>query len=171
MNLLAPLLLLGLVGLALPVIAHLRGRREPRRILFAGHRFLAARGEIQSQRQRLRDRSLLALRLLLLALVIIALSRPVSRHETTLAVLSEAHDAILLVDGSRSMGLRLGDRTLLAATAEVAATIADALPAGSRLGLIGSDPLLPTQSPSADPQAALDALEIYLEGGAPRPGS
>ncbi len=171
MNVLAPLLLTGLVGLALPLIAHLRGRREPRTIAFAGRRFLAAKGEIQSQRQRLRDRSLLALRLLLLALVIIALSRPVSRHETTLAVLSEPHDAILLVDGSRSMGLRQGDSTLFAASADAAAAIADALPAGSRLGLIGSDPTLPIQSPSADTHAALQALEASLEDGTPRPGS
>lgn len=171
MNLLAPLLLAGLVGLALPLAAHLRGRREPRTIAFAGRRFLAAKGEIQSQRHRLRDRSLLALRLLLLALVIIALSRPVSRRETTLAVLSEAHDAILLVDGSRSMGLRQGDSTLFAASAEAAAAIANALPAGSRLGLIGSDPTMPIQNPSADTHAALEALKTHLHDSAPRPGS
>ncbi len=171
MSLLAPLLLVGLIGLALPLAAHLRGRREPRTIAFAGRRFLAAKGEILNQRQRLRDRSLLALRLLLLALVIIALSRPVSRHETTLAVLSEAHDAILLVDGSRSMGLRQGDTTLFAASARKAASIADALPAGSRLGLIGSDPTLPIQTPSADTHAALQALNAHLKKKTPRPGS
>jgi hypothetical protein len=171
MSLLAPLLLAGLIGLGLPLLAHLRGREEPRTIAFAGRRFLAARGEVLSQRRRLRDRLLLALRLLLLALVVVALSRPVTRHDAALAVLGEPHDAILLVDGSRSMGLRGGDATLFAAALPAAWSIAEALPAGSRLGLVGSDPALAPIEPSADPQAALRALADRLEAGGPRPGS
>lgn len=173
MSLLAPLLLLGLVGLGLPLIAHLRGHQEPRTIRFAGHRFLAAKGEVLSQRRHLRDRLLLALRLLFLALLVLALSRPASRHEAALAVLGEPHDAILLVDGSRSMELRSeGDgRSLFAATREAAAALAEALPPGSRLGLIGSDPALPRLDPSADPRAALGALQARVDAGPPRPGS
>ncbi|MCB9567328.1 MAG: BatA domain-containing protein [Myxococcales bacterium] len=128
MTLLAPLLLAGLVGLALPLIAHLRGREEPRTIVFAARRFLEGGDEILSQRRTLRERLLLALRLLLLALVALALARPVSRHEADLAVLGEAHDAVLLIDGSRSMGLRIDDQSLFAATGEAAAALAAALP-------------------------------------------
>ncbi|MCB9700794.1 MAG: BatA domain-containing protein [Myxococcales bacterium] len=171
MTLLAPLLLAGLVGLALPLIAHLRGREEPRTIVFAARRFLEGGDEILSQRRTLRERLLLALRLLLLALVALALARPVSRHEADLAVLGEAHDAVLLIDGSRSMGLRIDDQSLFAATGEAAAALAAALPAGSRIGLVGSDPALPRIELGADPQAPVAALRERLAAGDPRPGS
>ena len=43
MNLLAPLMLAGLVGLGLPVLAHLLGQEPPTTIRFAGRRFLEPR--------------------------------------------------------------------------------------------------------------------------------
>ena len=73
MSLLAPLMLLGLLGLGLPLLAHLRGREEPKRVRFAGLRFLGASDEVVTQRRRVRDGLLLLLRLALLLLLVLAL--------------------------------------------------------------------------------------------------
>ena len=140
MSLLAPLMLLGLLGLGLPLLAHLRGKEEPRRIAFAALRFLAPRDEVITQRRRLRDRLLLALRLGLLALLVLALTRPVSVGDARVAVLGEPHDAVLLLDASFSMGLQVDGHSLRAASDDAAAAILEALPPGSRVGLITTDP-------------------------------
>ena len=76
MTLLAPALLLGLLGLALPVVAHLLGREPPRPIRFAAMRFLTATDQSVTQRRAIRDWPLLVVRLLLLALLVVVLTRP-----------------------------------------------------------------------------------------------
>jgi hypothetical protein len=158
MSLLAPLMLLGLLGLALPLLAHLRGREQPRRVAFAALRFLAPRDEVITQRHRLRDRLLLALRLGLLALLVLALSRPVSVGDARVAVLGEAHDAVLLLDASFSMGLQVDGHSLRVASEDAGAAILEALPAGSRVGLLSTDPAGPRLELSADPGRIRQAL-------------
>lgn len=158
MSLLAPLMLLGLLGLGLPLLAHLRGKEEPRRIAFAALRFLAPRDEVITQRRRLRDRLLLALRLGLLALLVLALTRPVSVGDARVAVLGEPHDAVLLLDASFSMGLQVDGHSLRAASDDAAAAILEALPPGSRVGLITTDPAGPRLELSADPNRVREAV-------------
>jgi hypothetical protein len=158
MSLLAPLMLLGLLGLALPLIAHLRGKEQPRRIAFAALRFLAPRDVVITQRRRLRDRLLLALRLGLLALIVLALTRPVSIGDARVAVLGEPHDAVLLLDASFSMGLQIDGKSLRAASDDAAAAILEALPPGSRVGLLTTDPAGPRLELSADPDRVREAV-------------
>jgi len=157
-SLLAPLMLLGLLGLALPLLAHLRGKEQPRKLAFAALRFLAPRDVVITQRRRLRDRVLLALRLGLLALLILALTRPVSVGDARVAVLGEAHDAVLLLDASFSMGLQVDGHSLRAASDDAAAAILEALPAGSRVGLLTTDPGGPRLELSADPDRVREAV-------------
>lgn len=171
MSLLAPLLLLGLLGLAVPLLAHLRGREEPRRIAFAALRFVRPGDEVVTMRRHLRDRLLLALRLAALALLALALARPVSFGQARVAVLGEPHDAILLLDGSLSMSLKTGRTRALDGAADAAAAVIDALPPGSRVGLVTSDPAGPRLELSADLGLARDAIGEWLAGGAPRAGA
>ena len=86
MSLLAPLMLLGLLGLTLPLLAHLRGKEQPRVVRFAGLRFLAASDVVVTHRRSVRDLLLLLLRLALLALIVLALTRPVSTGDARLLV-------------------------------------------------------------------------------------
>ena len=151
MSLLAPLMLLGLLGLGLPLLGHLRGKEEPRTVRFAGLRFLAAGDEVVAQRRRLRDVLLLLVRLGLLLLLVVALTRPVSIGDARVAVLGEAHDAVLLLDASFSMNLRVDGTSLRAASEDAAAAILEALPPGSRVGLVTTDPGGPRRELSADP--------------------
>ena len=172
MTLLAPALLLGLLGLGIPVVAHLLGREPPRPIRFAAMRFLSATEQSVTQRKSIRDWPLLLVRLLLLALLVVVLSRPSSTEETGVAVVGEPHDAIVLLDVSRSMELRVDDRRLLEHAAERVEALLDSMPSGSRVGLLTTDPDGPREEPSADPSVVLRALEEWMaEGGRPRPGS
>lgn len=162
MSLLAPLMLLGLLGLGLPLLAHLRGKEEPKVLRFAGLRFLAAPDEVITQRRRLRDLLLLLVRLALLALLVFALARPVSTGEARVAVLGEPHDALLLLDGSFSMALRTaGGESLRAASEDTAAAILEALPPGSRVGLLTTDPAGPRLELSADPDRVRAAVTAW----------
>lgn len=171
MSLLGPLLLLGLAGLAVPLLAHLRGREEPRPVPLAALRFLRAGDEVVTVRRHLRDRLLLALRLLALALLVIALARPVTSGRARVAVLSEPHDAVLLLDASFSMALRTGGTRQLDAALDAAAAVLDALPPDSRVGLVTTDPAGPRVELSADPDRVRDALADWIAQGPPRPGA
>jgi hypothetical protein len=179
MSLLAPLALLGMLGLALPLLAHLLGREQPQKIRFAAVRFVVPREPIITQRRELRDWPLLLIRLLLLALFVLVLARPVVGSEAAVAVLAEPHDAVVLLDGSASMDLRVGgvdDRSERERALERLDTLLDALPPGSRVGLVISDPRAPTielgERDEAVPRirAALDAWVGDAEHG-PRPGA
>ena len=170
MTLLAPLALLGLLGLALPLLAHLRGRSTPRVLPFAAVRFLPTEDPVDHPRRQPRDRALLAVRLLLLALAVVALARPASPSPVALAVVAEPHDAILLVDASASMGLVDGGETRLVAATRAADGLLAALPAGSRVGLVVSDPAGPRVDLSADPGRVASALAAFT-AAPPRPGA
>ncbi|NVB36643.1 VWA domain-containing protein [Pseudenhygromyxa sp. WMMC2535] len=143
MNVLSPLALLGLLGLGLPLLAHLLGRERPQTIRFAGMRFAAAEDPVITQRRSIRDWPLLILRLLLLAVLVLVLARPVVGSEAAVAVLAEPHDAVVLLDASASMELRVDGRSDRVRARERLDQLLDALPAGSRVGLVISDPRAP----------------------------
>ena len=174
MNLLSPLALLGLLGLALPLIAHLLGRERPQRIRFAAMRFVSPREPVITQRRELRDRPLLLLRLLLLAAFVLVLARPVISSEAAVAVLAEPHDAVILLDASGSMELRVDGSTDRERALERLETLLEAIPPGSRVGLVISDPrapqleLAPVEEAVPRIRAELDA---WQRSGAVRPGA
>ncbi|MEE9383993.1 MAG: VWA domain-containing protein [Nannocystaceae bacterium] len=170
MSLLAPALLLGLLGLSLPLVAHLLGREPPKKIPFGAIRFLDAGDPVVTQRRRLHDRLLLLVRLALLATLVLLLARPVSFAPRALTVLSEPHDAVILVDASMSMDLVVDGTSDLQRASDVVETILDALPAGSRIGLITSDPRGPHLAPSADKNEIARELAQWIQQGPPRRG-
>jgi len=171
MTLLAPALLLGLLGLAVPVVAHLLGREPPKPIRFAAMRFLTATEQSVTQRKSIRDWPLLLVRLLLLALLVLVLARPSSTDETGVAVVGEPHDAVVLFDASRSTQLRVDDRRVLEHALERVEALLASMPAGSRVGLVTTDPEGPREEPSADPSVVSRALEAWIAEGGPRPGA
>ena len=78
MTFLNPLILFGVLGIGLPILAHLINRQQIRRTDWAAMQFLNRSVRVRSRQIRLRDILLLLLRCLALLLLVLALSRPAS---------------------------------------------------------------------------------------------
>src|SRR5262245_22129423 len=109
MAFLTPLFLLGLAGLAVPVIIHLIQRERKNVVQFPSLMFLQRIPYQSVQRRRIRNWPLLLLRLAALALIVAAFARPFFRRaELAAAGAGTAREVVILIDNSYSMGY--GDR-------------------------------------------------------------
>src|SRR3954470_5977379 len=106
---LTPLFLLGLAGLAVPVIIHLIQRERKNVVQFPSLMFLQRIPYQSVQRRRIRNWPLLLLRLAALALIVAAVGRPFLRRPALAAAgANGAREVVILLDASYSMGY--GDR-------------------------------------------------------------
>src|SRR5215207_10195887 len=109
MSFLTPLFLLGLAGLAVPVIIHLIQRERKNVVEFPSLMFLRRIPYQSVQRRRIRHWMLLLMRLGALALIALAFARPfLRRTDPAAAGATGAREVVILVDQSYSMGY--GDR-------------------------------------------------------------
>lgn len=113
MSFLTPLFLLGLAGLAIPVLLHLIQRERKQVIAFPSLMFLRRVPYQSVQRRRIRNWLLLMMRLGALALIVLAFGRPFFRGtDPAVVAAGGAREIVLLVDRSYSMGY--GDRWMRA---------------------------------------------------------
>ena len=106
---LAPLFLIGLAAVAVPIWVHLRHREKGEPIDFPSLMFLLRVPHRSERRQRIRNWPLFLLRVLALALLAFAFARPFVSKETAVTPgVAAAKDLVLLLDVSHSM--RAGDR-------------------------------------------------------------
>lgn len=103
MTFLNPLLLLGALGLALPILAHLLNRFQVQHTDWAAMRFLNRAVRVRSRQIKLRDLLLLILRCLALLLLVFALSRPAWTSDSALPGERRA-GVVIALDSSFSMG-------------------------------------------------------------------
>jgi hypothetical protein len=109
MNFLTPLFLLGLAGVAVPVIIHLIQRERKNVVQFPSLMFLQRIPYQSVRRRRIRNWPLLLLRLAALALIVAAFARPFLRKQSLAASASGgAREVVVLIDRSYSMAY--GDR-------------------------------------------------------------
>src|SRR5438034_6616308 len=109
MAFLAPLFLVGLAAIAIPVLIHLIQRERKRVVEFPSLMFLRKIPYQSVRRRRIRDWFLLLMRLTALALIVLAFARPFfKRSELATATQNGAREAVILVDTSYSM--EYGDR-------------------------------------------------------------
>jgi Aerotolerance regulator N-terminal/von Willebrand factor type A domain len=109
MSFLTPLFLLGLAGLAVPVIIHLIQRERKNVVQFPSLMFLQRIPYQSVQRRRIRNWPLLLLRLVALALIVAAFARPFFRRQALAASAAGGpREVVILIDKSYSMGY--GDR-------------------------------------------------------------
>ncbi|NNE71071.1 MAG: VWA domain-containing protein [Rhodothermales bacterium] len=107
MTFLNPLILLGLVAAAVPLIIHLFNFRKPRRVEFSSLAFLREVERSTMQRVRIKQWLLLALRTLAIAAMVIAFARPTLRGQLAGAFAGAAPVAVaVVVDTSPSMQQR-----------------------------------------------------------------
>ena len=105
MSFLTPLFLLGLAGLALPILIHLIQRERKNVVQFPSLMFLRRIPYESVQRRRVRNWLLLMMRLAALALIVLAFARPFFRRtDPAAAGASGAREVVLLIDRSYSMG-------------------------------------------------------------------
>lgn len=103
MTFLNPWLLLGALGLALPILAHLLNRFQVQHTDWAAMQFLNRSVRVRSRQIKLRDLLLLILRCVALILLVLALSRPAWTSGSALPGERRA-GVVIALDSSFSMG-------------------------------------------------------------------
>ena len=105
MSFLAPLFLVALAALAIPVLIHLTQRERKQIVEFPSLMFLRKIPYPSVRRRRIRDWLLLLARLTALLLIILAFARPFVRRPTLrVSGSSGPREVVLLLDRSYSMG-------------------------------------------------------------------
>ena len=104
MSFLTPLFLVGLAGLAIPVILHLIQKERKNVVQFPSLMFLRRIPYQSVRRRRIRHWMLLLMRLAALALIVLAFARPFLRRTEIAAGASGAREVVILLDRSYSMG-------------------------------------------------------------------
>jgi len=104
MNFLNPWILLGALGIALPILAHLINRFEVQHTDWAAMRFLNRDVRVRSRQIKLRDLLLLILRCVALLLLVLALSRPAWTGDASWLPGERRAGVVIAIDSSFSMG-------------------------------------------------------------------
>lgn len=169
MSFLNPLLLLGALGVALPILAHLLNRYQVKRTPWAAMQFLNRSVRVRSRQLRLKDVLLMMLRCLAIVLLVLAFTRPIVDRGGPLGMLGEQRVAVTIaLDASYSMqhqdeGLTRFDRAL-EKIEQIAQTIRPGDPV--TLCLLGSEIRIVARNVPFDPEAfdqILRALEPTFE--------
>jgi len=121
---LSPWMLAGLIAAAIPLIIEWLFRRRKRQIELPTIRFLLDNKE--QERIRRQDRILLLLRTVAIVLLVLAVARPVIRHEWVGA--KTRRDVVLLIDGTASMRQLAGTQSSFREAIDKAAKAVAALP-------------------------------------------
>ena len=101
MGFLAPLMLAGVLGLAIPVVVHLIGRQRARRVDFAAIHFLLGSDEKLARQLKLKEHLLLAVRVLCCVALALALAKPyTSCKQVGPPVLSGTQAIAIVLDDS-----------------------------------------------------------------------
>ena len=132
-----PLMLTGLVTLAIPVAIHLVMRTRPRRMEFPAVRFVQESQRASGGMNRLKHLLLLALRLAILALLVVILARPMGRAGAVAGpdeLQRVPASVVLCFDNSPSMTYRHQGLSRLEQAQQYAREIVRRLPAVETLG-------------------------------------
>lgn len=129
MPFLAPILLIGAVFAAAPIIIHLLNRRQFKLVEWAPMEYLKLTLRTNRRRLQLEQWILLAIRTLLILLLIFAVARPFLSGNTAAAWLSLGGrtSRVILVDDSLSMGLLAGGESSFERSAEQAASLIESI--------------------------------------------
>jgi hypothetical protein len=132
MGFLSPLLLMGLIAAALPLVIHLIGKQRAQRVPFAALDFLLRHDRRLRRRLRMRQLLLLALRVALVCAIALMLARPYAQVRSVLPTTGTAPiRAVLVIDDTASMAGRHTRGTLFDEARRRALTLVDQLPPGS----------------------------------------
>ena len=163
----APLMLIGLVAAAAPILLHLFRKRAARRIVWGAWQFLAESMRRKRRRIQIEELVLLVVRTAILALAALAFARPFLPEMGFFG--GGEKDVVIVLDCSGSMNLKRKDGTTAfdAAVAE-ARDLVDRSPRGVSFGLVlgGRDATILTATPFSskrDVLKLLDGVKVGVE--------
>jgi hypothetical protein len=165
MSFLNPLLLLGVLGLSLPILAHLLNRFEVKHTDWAAMQFLNRSVRVRSRQLRLRDILLLLLRCLALLLLVLALARPSFEAPPESGLLggigTRRAGIVIAVDASCSMQYREGTVSRFERALDKVDLIVQSIRPGDPVSLVllGSEHRVPIRNVPFDPDTFAGVLE------------
>lgn len=168
MHFLFPWMLLGTLGISVPIVIHLFNRYRFRQVEWGAMELLRRAVIVRARRIRLEDVLLLLLRCLVILLIALALARPVLRSRGGAWLGKSASvGAVVAVDASFSMGHRPGVQSRFDQACDRAREAAKTLPHGSpmTLVLLGDRPRVLLRNVGHDP----DRFEAALKEARPLP--
>lgn len=128
MEFIAPIMLLGVIGIAVPVVIHLIDRQRAPTVKFAALDFLVGSDRKLARRMRLRELLLLLVRALACLLIPLALAKPFTQCTTAGPQVERGPQAaVLVIDNSFASAYRTPEGTLLASAKKQARSILDQL--------------------------------------------
>jgi hypothetical protein len=165
MTFLNPLLLVGLLGMAVPVLIHLLSRRTARQVEFSSLDFLRRLERRSLRRVRIRQILLLVVRMAIIAAVSLAMARP-----TLLSAPSAggrgATSAVVILDGSCSMGAKAEGGALLDAARARAREVLDTFERGDEVVLLVPGTTVPVRTEGVrDVDLVRERLDAVAPGG------
>tara|TARA_R110002111_G_scaffold168038_1_gene233902 strand:+ start:209849 stop:212110 length:2262 start_codon:yes stop_codon:yes gene_type:complete len=155
-----PMMLLGLLGISLPILVHLLSRKRYDIIQWGAMQFLEL-GRRTQRRIRLEGWLLLAIRMLLIALITFALARPwISGGFLSKYISTQSRDVVFVIDGSYSMGWEGADTTPHSAAIQWVHRFLEELNPGDTISIIDArnQPRLITESPTHQFEAVREKL-------------
>ncbi len=96
-------ILMGLAGVAIPILIHLFARQRRKRILFSNIALLSQLETRRMQRFKILQQLLLLLRILAVLLIVLAFARPVIRSQSFFKISQSSAAELLILDRSASM--------------------------------------------------------------------
>jgi hypothetical protein len=138
MSFMAPLFLLGALGIALPVIAHILNNNKPQVTDWAAMQFLNSSIRVKSKEIRLRDILLLLLRCLAVLLLVLLAAQPILKGATgKVAAVGEARTGVIIaLDASFSMQHSDGSKTRFERAVEAVETVMASVTPGNPVTLV-----------------------------------
>ncbi|MEE9558841.1 MAG: BatA and WFA domain-containing protein, partial [Candidatus Brocadiales bacterium] len=158
MGFINPIFLLGLLGVGIPVVIHMMGKRRAPVYKFSAIEFILRSQKKVAARVKLEQLLLLALRVAIIALIASALARPVLKAGPVLGPDTPSCN-VLIVDNSYSMGYSVDGKSFLDTAREWARRFAVSLSPSDEACVLAVFPAPETlPQPTDDKGAVLDDI-------------
>ena len=136
MGFLNPILLLGVLAAAIPLLIHLWSRRQAKRVDFSSLMFLLVAHRQNVRRIQLKNLLILFLRVAIITLIALALARPLLKNQFSFAGARAKTSAVVILDNSFSMGYQGIQGQRFDKAKQVALEVADSLRHGDSVAAI-----------------------------------
>lgn len=136
MHFVQPVMLLGALGAAAPLVAHLLSPNARREVPFAPIALLPSTDTVAAGRKRAQDGLLLLVRMLLLAMLAVYMARPTTEAQVRTSDTEQMGPQVIVIDASGSMNYRTAEGTLLARGRRLAHQQISNLPAGTQVAIV-----------------------------------